>query len=223
MMRSRLLVSGVLVAAVALSGCDGNSMEPPPGPSSPTAAPTAVLASNIEVSITPPRGSLSPQQREVLAAYVKYINARNRFDSHPWIIDPELVSSVLPTSTDAPVLPDSIGLIGPVTIEILSVTVTAGKSAEVDTCADHRGLRYLGRDGAIDIIGPGGDRLRDGVSNDSSSFEKTTAAAVDGTKSTTPRWLVSNGGTTSGTPQCKALAASPEPSSTPRSPITATP
>ncbi len=65
-------------------------------------------------------------------------------------------------------------------------------------CVDERALRYLGRDGAIDINGPAGDKLRGGVVWETIDFEHTKAAAADGSTSQTPRWIVSNGGSTAG-------------------------
>ncbi|MEV5967180.1 hypothetical protein AB0L70_35750 [Kribbella sp. NPDC051952] len=224
-MRSRLLAAGVLVTALAVVGCDPGSStkKPTTTPPSPTEAPTAMLASNVDVIIRPPRGQLSPQQQQILAVYSKLINARYRFYSHPLIIDPEFARGVLPTSPFAPTEPDTIGLIGPVPIDGLSITLTTTNQATVDTCEDRRALRYLGRDGAIDITGPAGDRLRGDVGRESVEFEKTTAPAADGAKATTPRWLASSGGSSAGTPECKALASTSPPSSTPRAPITATP
>ena len=224
-MRRQLVLASLLATAVALAGCDAgdSTKDSTTSPPTPTQAPTAMLASNIDVTIEPPHDNLSTEQRQLLAVYSKFIKAQYRFDSHPWIIDPEFASSVLPTSTYAPVLPDSIGLIGPVPIEVLAVTLTAANRGRVETCVDSRALRFLGRDGAIDITGPAGDRYRAGVSREAVEFDNTAAAAADGTRSATPRWLASNGESTADAPQCKGMAATPPPSSTPRPPITATP
>lgn len=226
MIRPIVVLGILLTAALAVSGCDSTGVKAgssPTAPGTPTAAPTVMLASNSDVTITPPPGTLSTQQRQVFIAYSEFVTAHYRFYSHPWYIDPVYARSVLPRTPYAPLEPDNIGQIGPVHVNVFAVSLANAKEATVETCVDERALRYLGQDGRIDIIGPAGDRLRSGVAWETNKLEYTTAAAEDGSRSETPRWLISSGGSTAGADQCKRLAGEPPPTPTPRAPITATP
>ena len=225
-MRRAVAVLGVLAATVAVAGCDstdGQKTPPPSTSSTPTGAPTVTLASNTDVTVKKPPGSLSAQQQQVLTTYSEFVSAHYRFYSHPWFIDPVYARIVLPKTPYAPLESDIIGQIGPVVVQVLAVNVAGAKQATVQTCVDERALRYLGRDGQVDITGPAGDRLRGGVAWETISLEYTTAAAEDGSRSDTARWLISNGGSTAGAKQCQALAALPPATATPRTPVTATP
>jgi hypothetical protein len=223
-MTKHKLLAILLATTLAVAACDSTNSENPPSPSPmPTAAPTITVASNSDVKIKPPRGSLSAQQRQVFDVFSEFISAHYRFYSHPWFIDPAYARLVLPTTPFAPLEPDTIGQIGPVPVQVLSIKLTSAQQAKVEACVDQRALRYLGRDGAIDINGLDGHKLHGGVTWETTDFEHTTAAAADGSTSQSPRWIVSNGGSTAGTAQCQGLAASPPATPTPRTPVTAIP
>ncbi|MFB6721207.1 hypothetical protein ACFCV3_13640 [Kribbella sp. NPDC056345] len=211
---------------VAAAGCDSTAGRKQPSPSmstKPTAAPTVLVPTNTDVTVKPPAGSLTAPQREVLAVYEEYIAAEYRFYSHPWFVDPVYARIVKPGSPFAPLATDTIGRIGSVLVEVRSVQLTGATKARVETCTDDRAVRYLGRNGEIDIKGPAGDKLRGGILEGNIRLEYTTEAAEDGSTSKTPRWLIAGGGALADDGTCASLAAKPPLTPTPRTPITATP
>jgi len=170
-----------------------------------------IVESAVTVTIRPPATTLIPEQQELLAAFSKYITARYRFQSHPWIVDPDYQRAVLPGGPDVPNDVGTTGLVGPLTIQILTVDVPKSSTGTVNYCIDHRSLRYLGRDGTVDIPGPAGDHRHGEVALENTAFQLTHAAAADGKTSETPRWLAFKGGYLPKAPQCQQLAASPPP------------
>lgn len=204
-----------LAVAVFATGCDpgtaGSGHTTQPTTSSPSAPPTAIVKSAVTVTIRPPKTKLSTGQQELLAAFSEYIAARYRFQSHPWIVDPGYQRAVLPGGPDLPNDIGTTGLVGPLTIQILTVEVPKSSTGTVSYCIDHRSLRYLGRDGAVDVPGPAGDHRHGEVALENTAFQLTSAAAADGKKSETPRWLAFKGGYLPKAPQCQKLAASPPP------------
>lgn len=216
-----------VLAALVATGCDSPEGRPPLTPSQPPTSttspvPTAIAASNIDVRIRPAAEQLSVRQSQVMKVFTDFTNSRNRFYSHPWIIDPVYARGMLANSTYAPLMPTTVGYIGPLIIQVLSVEAMA-TTAKVTYCVDDRALRYLGRDGAVDIPDHNGDRAEGTVSLEDTQFEFTTAAAADGSTSTSPRWLASKGGLSAGAKECKALAASKPQDPPTGSPGTATP
>jgi hypothetical protein len=158
-----------------------------------------------------------------MAAFTEFLNASTRFYSHPWIIDPIFARTVLPGAPDNPLATDTIGLIGPSIVQVLSVQASAAKQAKVKYCVDDRAVRYLGRDGTVDIPGPAGDHRRGDVALEGTDFTLTTDAAVDGTTSPTPRWLASSGVFTAGAKECQALTNSPPPAAPTQRRVATTP
>jgi hypothetical protein len=110
-----------------------------------------------------------------------------------------------------------MGLTGSTVVQVLTVSLPNASTATVSYCVDDRGLRYLGKDGAVDIPGPTGDHHRGDVVRESIEFQLTRDAAVDGKPSEKARWLVSKGDLQAGAPQCQGLASSPPPSPPPPS------
>ncbi|MGW7680779.1 hypothetical protein ACWGID_08595 [Kribbella sp. NPDC054772] len=106
------------------------------------------------VEIRPTGGTLATRQEQVLAAFSEFINAQFRHWSHPWVIDPVYARSVLPDSPYTPLATDNIGQTGPVVVQLLSVDADTAQDAKVTYCLDARSVRYLGRDGAVDVPGP---------------------------------------------------------------------
>ncbi|MBB5979985.1 hypothetical protein [Kribbella solani] len=171
------------------------------------------------MQIKPFTKPLSATQAQVRTSFSQYITARFRFQSHRWIIDPVYAKAVLPGAPENPMNTDTIGLAGPAVIEILSVTTTTSTKATVAYCVDDRSVRYMGRDGAVDITGPAGDHLVGDVALETSTFLLTTDAAVDGTTSTSPRWLLKDGTLFAGAKECQRMIDSPPPPPpTPRGP-----
>ncbi|MFI7068540.1 hypothetical protein ACIBL3_46660 [Kribbella sp. NPDC050124] len=164
------------------------------------------------MTIRPPKQPLTKDQQQVMAAFTTFITAQRRFYSHPWIIDPVYISLILPKSPYGIIETDDTGLIGPQVIHVLSVDAPTAHQATVAYCVDDRALRYLGQDGTIDIPGPSGDRRRSTtIGYEDTQFQLTTAAAIDGKPSPTPRWIASDGGSSDGAKECRGLAASPPP------------
>lgn len=211
-------------AAMLVAGCDSadsNGSTTPSPQASPSPAPTALVKSSISVQLRPSSKPLSGTHKQVVTAFNSYITAWFRFYSHPWIIDPVLAKSVLPSAPGDPLDTDTIGEIGPVVVQILSVTTASSVKATVAYCVDDRSVRYMGRDGAVDVPGPAGDRLRGGVSLQTSDFAFTTEAAADGTTTASPRWLVASGGFSANDKACQAMIDSPPPPApSPRGPTT---
>ncbi len=162
------------------------------------------------MTIRPSKQKLSVRQQQVTAVFTEFIEAQNRFDSHPWIMDPVYQSLVLAAGPYAPIETDVTGLIGPVTIHVLSVEDVPDQQVKVNYCVDDRGLRYLGRDGKVDIPGPAGDKLRSTVAFQATQFKFTADPAVDGKPAKSPRWLAATGESSDGE-RCKAISASPPP------------
>jgi hypothetical protein len=202
-----------IAIALAVSACDSNTGGPSPAPptpvSTPSATPTAVVPSTVTVTIRPAKGPLSAREQQVMAAFTEFVTAQHRFYSHPWILDPIYLRSVLPKTPFAPVETDTIGLIGPVTIQVLTVDAPAASKAEVTYCTDDRSVRYLSRDGKADVPGPAGDHYRGTVAHENTEFEFTTTPAADGKIPTTPRWVAADGGLWAGAKECAVLASSP--------------
>ncbi|MDX2973970.1 hypothetical protein PWY87_24630 [Kribbella solani] len=163
------------------------------------------------MQIRPFEKPLSATQKQVLTAFDQYITARFRFFSHPWIIDPVFAKAVLPHAPEKPLDTDTIGQAGPAVIEVLSVTTTTSTKATVAYCVDDRSVRYMGRDGAVDIPGPAGDHMQGDVARETSTFLLTTDAAADGTTSTSPRWLVNDGTFAARVKECQRMIDSPPP------------
>jgi hypothetical protein len=157
-----------------------------------------------------------------MAVFTEFITARTRFSSHPWIIDTVYPRIVLPGPPYSPLATDTIGEIGPVIVQVLSVNAAA-KQAKVTYCVDDRAVRYLGRDGAVDIPGPAGDHRKGDVTLEGTEFTLTTAASADGSTSPTPRWLVSSGELAAGAKECQALTNSPPPPAPTQRLVTTTP
>lgn len=208
-------VSGMLIVGLAVSGCDSTEPDPPssgpePTTTTPSPTPTAVVSSAVTVAIRPSKQQLSVRQQQVMSAFAEFTTARNRFFSHPWIVDPVYLSLVLPGSPYLPDKTDVVGLIGPVTIHVLSVEDVPDQQVKVNYCVDDRGLRYLGRDGKVDVPGPAGDKLRSTVAFQATQFKFTADAAVDGKPAKSPRWLAATGESSDGE-RCKAVSAMPQP------------
>lgn len=208
-------VTGVLLVGLAVGGCDSAEPDPPssdrgPTTSTPSPTPTAVVSSAVTVTIRQSKQQLSVRQQQAMAVFAEFIKAQNRFYSHPWIMDPVYQSLVLPDRPYAPIRTDVIGLIGPVTIHVLSVEDVPDQQVKVNYCVDDRGLRYLGMDGKVDIPGPAGDRLRSTVAFEATQFAFTTDVAVDGKPAKAPRWLAATGESSDGE-KCKAISTSPPP------------
>lgn len=208
-------VTGLLIVGLAVSGCDSSEPDPPssrPGSttSTPSPTPTAVVSSAVTVTIRPGKQQLSARQQQVMATFAEFAEAQNRFESHPWIMDPVYQSLVLPDGPLAPIRTDVIGLIGPVVIQVLSVEDVPDQQVKVNYCVDDRGLRYLGRDGKVDIPGPAGDKLRSTVAFEATQFKFTADPAVDGKPAKSPRWLAATGESSDGE-KCKAISALPQP------------
>jgi hypothetical protein len=206
-----LAISLLLVVAQALTGCGPAADQPSPGPtksqlSSPSPAPTKNVASNIDVRIDPAPGPQSPSQRDTAARFAAVTNAEYRFFSHPWFIDPVYAATVLPGSGSAALDTDTIGLIGPVRIQVQSIDASKAKEATVSYCEDDRALRYLGQDGSVDIVGKAGDRYIGAVAHMTTRFVLTLEPAADGSTSATPRWLVAGGTYFANAKECRGLA-----------------
>jgi hypothetical protein len=227
--RNKLVAAiAALATVLAAAGCDSPESQPSPSPthgaaSRPSPVVTAVVPSNVDVRIRPAKGPLSERQQQVMTAFSEFVNARNRFYSHPWIIDPIYARIVLPRAPYDPLATDTVGLIGPVIVQILSVEATTATQAEVSYCVDDRAVRYLGQDGTVDIPGPAGDRRKGDVTLEDTKFTLTTDAAVDGATSATPRWLVSSSGLVAGAKECQGLINSPPPVAPTQGPVTTTP
>ncbi|MEU0089194.1 hypothetical protein [Kribbella sp. NPDC006257] len=219
MTKQRRLISACASLGIAVlvfaTGCDsdtvGSGHTPQPTASSPTAPPTALVKSAVTVTVRPPKTKLSIKQQQLASVFTEFINARYRFSSHPWIYDPVYLRTVLPGGPDNPTDTGSVGLVGPLTIQVLTIELSDPSTAVINFCADDRSVRYLGRDGSVDIAGPAGDHRRGDVSLQNSRFQLTRAAAADGKTSETPRWLAYRGGYFANAPECKELAASRPP------------
>lgn len=213
----RLVGATVALTVVAVTtACDSDKAQPSPTAkptiASPTTAPTAVVKSAVTVTIRPPRTAVTASQRQILSIFTDYLNARTRFESHPWIIDPDYVRILLPGAPGDPTETGTVGLTGPMAVQVLAVELPNPSTANVSYCVDDRGLRYLGRDGAVDVPGPAGDRHRGDVVLESTEFQLTLDAAVDGKPAKEPRWLVSKSAIRADPSQCQGLASTAPPS-----------
>jgi hypothetical protein len=226
MTRARRLVAGAslgLAIAVTATACDSSNgrpdATPQPTTASPSAVPTAIVKSTVTVTIRPPKAKLSADQQQVVSVFTEFVTARYRFLSHPWIHDPVYLRTVLPGGPDRPTDTGTIGLVGPLTIQVLAIDLSNSSTAAVKYCTDDRSVRYLGRDGTVDIAGPAGDHRRGGVGLEDTGFQLTLAAAADGKTSETPRWLAFKNTYLANAPECRNLTSSPPASPPPpRSP-----
>lgn len=214
----RLISAGAslgIAVVIFVTGCDsdtaGSGHTPQPTTSSPAAPPTAVVKSAVTVTIRPPKTKLSTEQQQLASAFTEFVNARYRFLSHPWIYDPVYLRTVLPGGPDNPTDIGDVGMVGPLTIQVLTIELSSPSTAVINYCTDDRSVRYLGRDGAIDIAGPAGDHRRGDVGLEDTGLQLTRAAAADGKTSETPRWLAYRGGYFANAPECRELAASRPP------------
>jgi len=169
------------------------------------------VKSAVTVTIHPPNTKLSAEQQQLASAFTEFVNARYRFLSHPWIHDPIYLRTVLPGGPDRPTDTGTVGLVGPLTIQVLTIELSDSLTAAIKYCTDDRSVRYLGRDGTVDIAGPAGDHRRGDVGLQDTGFQLTRAAAADGKTSETPRWLADKNSYLANAPECQQLAASPPP------------